>query len=245
MNPLIVVGNDVVDLSNPRVHGKASDPRFVARIISRSERPGLVVATDPDLELWCLWAAKEAAYKVTSKVLGTPPVFAHADFRVAWSLRARAEGAGESTVRRGIVSHQGTTVPVDVVHRPGTLHAVACSEHEAIRPEGITVGVGHLDQEGAPWQGTMESLKQRLSEREAEAVHSHTSAAVRLGARAALARAMSVEEERLEIVCEPGLTGRRPPRVFLDGAAARADVSLSHDGSWIAWALWARSGVAR
>jgi hypothetical protein len=26
--------------------------------------------------------------------------------------------------------------------------------------------------------------------------------------------------------------------VLIDGCGARADVSLSHDGGWIAWAIW-------
>ena len=73
---------------------------------------------------------------------------------------------------------------------------------------------------------------------ERDAVYSHQSAAVRLGARADLARALAVDEERLEIVCDPGPTGRRPPRVLLNGLRTAADVSLSHDGQWIAWVIW-------
>jgi hypothetical protein len=49
---------------------------------------------------------------------------------------------------------------------------------------------------------------------------------------------MGVPEHRLEIVCAPGPTSQRPPRVLLDGAETEADVSLSHDGRLIAWALW-------
>jgi hypothetical protein len=50
---------------------------------------------------------------------------------------------------------------------------------------------------------------------------------------------MTVDEARVEIVCAPGPASQRPPRVLLDGRDAEADVSLSHDGRWIAWALWA------
>jgi hypothetical protein len=78
----------------------------------------------------------------------------------------------------------------------------------------------------------------RLSDREGDAVHSLESAAVRVAARAALAASMLVAEDRLEIVCDPGPYGRRPPRVCLDGASTGADVSLSHAGRWIAWAYW-------
>ena len=49
--------------------------------------------------------------------------------------------------------------------------------------------------------------------------------------------ALSVDEHRIEIVCAPGKPGRRPPAVFVDGEPDTVDVSLSHDGHWIAWAF--------
>jgi hypothetical protein len=53
---------------------------------------------------------------------------------------------------------------------------------------------------------------------------------------------LTVDENDIEIVCAPGAIGRMPPFVFLNGKPAGADVSLTHDGSWIAWAVWARTG---
>jgi hypothetical protein len=88
------------------------------------------------------------------------------------------------------------------------------------------------------WNGSLEDLMGRFTDREADAVRSVESAAVRLGAREDVARLLGVSEQRVEIVCDPGPAGRRPPRVLLDGSAATADVSLSHDGGWIAWAIW-------
>ena len=79
-----------------------------------------------------------------------------------------------------------------------------------------------------------------FTDRERDAVYSRESAAVRVGARGDLATLLGVSEERIEIVCSPGPTSQRPPRVLLDGEQAEADVSLSHDGSWIAWATWVR-----
>ena len=67
--------------------------------------------------------------------------------------------------------------------------------------------------------------------------NSRSSALVRLGARAALARALGVEESRLQVVCGAGPAGRVPPEVLLDGDAAPADVSLSHHGRWLAWGI--------
>jgi hypothetical protein len=95
-----------------------------------------------------------------------------------------------------------------------------------------------IESPGSRWAGSLEELTRSLSAREADAVHSRESAAVRIGARAEVAELLGVTENRLEIVCAPGPSGRRPPCVLLDGRETRTDLSLSHDGRWIAWAIW-------
>lgn len=76
-------------------------------------------------------------------------------------------------------------------------------------------------------------------------MHSFPSAAVRMLARAALAETLGAHEGDVEIVCDPGVTGRRPPRVFLRGEPAPCDVSLSHHGRWVAWALLPQNQAGR
>jgi phosphopantetheinyl transferase (holo-ACP synthase) len=232
------VGNDVVDLSRVRVRGKSGDDRFVSRVLAPEEHSALTEATDPDLELWCLWAAKEAAYKIASKLRIIPPVFAHAEFRVTWSWRGRAQADRECAVRRGLVSYGGLRTPVEVRHELEVVHAVAHSDPVDRARGGIVAAKRRLEDDDHHRRSFADSLRDQLSPGEAAAVHSHASAAVRINARSALARALDVDDSRLEIVNEPGPRGRRPPKVLLDGSPAMADVSLSHDGAWVAWALW-------
>lgn len=235
MTPRTRVGNDVVDLRDPRLEGKTADRRFLERILDGTERRTLADASHPDIELWCLWAAKEAAFKVTSKVLGAPPPFEHRAFGARW-IPGREEGRGQTVVRTGTVRYRETETGVVVLsHRGEALHAVAYTT--GVQWGALAPGLALLDEPGAPWAGSLPTLEERLTPREADAVHSRPSAAVRLAARAALAEEMEVEEGRLEIVCAPGPSGRRPPRVFLDGAPTDADVSLSHAGRWIAWVV--------
>ena len=230
------VGNDVVDLGAPRVPGKSADQRFLARILAPAERGLVERSLDPDLELWSLWAAKEAAYKVVSKLQGAPPPFVHADFVVAWAAPARGSGPAAPTCH-GTVSYGDQRVPVTVALKHGVLHAVAHAMADSNEPS-VSTGLELLDRPGAPWTGPLERLLTALSDRETAVVHSRASAAVRIGAKAELSRALGLDVERLEIVCAPGRPGRRPPEVLLDGAPAAADVSLSHHGAWIGWAVW-------
>ncbi len=235
----MIVGNDVVDLSAPRTVDRHLDRRFVARIFTDQEIRAMSGSPDPGLALWRAWAAKEAAYKAVSKALGSPPVFAHRRFEVTWD--------GHRPV--GMVRWEGWSVPVvraaedpgGYVHvlaylHPGQGTAPSAPAHVPPEPAGPAV-VERLDRPNAPWAGSLEGLLGQLTHLERRSVHADASAAVRIGARAEAARFLDLPTDRVEIVCAPGPYGRRPPAVLVDGAASNVDVSLSHDGPWIAWAL--------
>ena len=193
----------------------------------RRERERIRASSHPDLELWSLWAAKEAAFKVISKALPEPPVFHHARFEVV-------EGPG-TPIRT--LAYEDQTVTLDLARCGGRLLAWAWS--------GATteIYVGHAE---------LEKVRSRLglspdvetwvsayfSPEERDAIHSLPSALVRLAAREDAIRLLGQLNPDLRIVCPPGHTGLRPPYLMsgsepVDGA----DISLSHDGPWIAWAI--------
>ena len=235
---MLIVGNDVVDLGDPRVLGKAKDTRFLGRIFSEEQRAAVVNTANPDLELWQRWAAKETAYKAVSKLRGTPPTFAHRAFVVSWSHASGHEsGPG---LRTGSVRYDSTVVHIEAAWDRDTVHAIGwVGGGEDERPSS---GLARLDEADAAWSGELKDLEQKLTPRELDAVHSRASLAVRIAARGAMAEALGVDEHRLEIVCAPGKPGRRPPAVLLDGEGEAVDVSLSHDGDWIAWAFAVEAG---
>jgi phosphopantetheine--protein transferase-like protein len=227
----LVVGNDVVDLSDPRCSEKHADARFLERVFTAAERRTIAVADEPDLMLWTLWAAKEAAFKALSKHLGAPPVFRHRAFEVVLT----EQGAGR--VRFG---ESSTLFRVSSPREPLAVVAIDPRLERWPEPQdGVELFAEQirLASPSGRGEGAPEGLLRRFSAREALAVHDLTSARVRLESRAHLARELGVAEERLEIVCAGGRTGRVPPVVLLDGLPAAADLSLSHHGHWIAWAL--------
>jgi hypothetical protein len=148
-------------------------------------------------------------------------------------------GAEGVVVRTGTVEHGDHVAQLSVRMRPGAIDAVAvCAPSGGADRAEVHRRVERLLDPASGWSGPLEELMPRFSEREADAVRTLESAAVRLGARADVARMLGVTEGRVEIVCPPGPSSRRPPHVLLDGCAAAADLSLSHDGGWIAWAIW-------
>ena len=228
MSGELFIGVDVVDVREPRCVGKARDTRFTSRVLNDIEQGALAVASDPDATLWRLWAAKEAAYKVVSKIRGRPPAFVHAGFRV--------DPPGTfSNDDFGRVRWEDLTIVVHWHQQPGRIAALAWNGQAGDEPLQWAWGsIAELDPDpGAP----LETLMERLTERERRPVHSRSSALVRLAARATLANALGASEDRVEVICGDGPKGRVPPEAFLDGRRAPADVSLSHHGKWLAWAI--------
>ncbi len=82
-----MIGDDVVDLDDPAIAAHHLRPRFLDRVLHPSERAALSATRSPKVFLWSLFAAKEATYKLVSK-LGTPVIFAHAEFVVDDGFRS-------------------------------------------------------------------------------------------------------------------------------------------------------------
>jgi phosphopantetheine--protein transferase-like protein len=61
------VGNDIVDLAEAENIGKSRDTRFCRRVFNAEELSMIAASARPDSVLWAIWAAKEAAYKAISR----------------------------------------------------------------------------------------------------------------------------------------------------------------------------------
>jgi phosphopantetheinyl transferase (holo-ACP synthase) len=218
---------DVVDLDATRTTGRSSDERFLSRVFSERERARIQAAPDPDLEVWSLWAAKEAAFKVIYKARSEPPVFHHARFEVV--------DDPDSPIRT--LEYEEHSVTLNLTRCGSRLLAWAWS--------GPTteIFVGHAEAERVRSRlGLSPELESwvdsHFSPEERSAIHSLPSALVRLAAREDAARLLGIWARDLRIVCPPGHTGLRPPYLMVgDEMITAADVSLSHDGPWIAWAI--------
>lgn len=193
-----LVGNDVVDLDDPVIGTSHLRERFLARVLSPTEREHLASVTEAKRYVWSLFAAKEAAYKIVAK-RGVAPAFAHRRFEVARDLSS--------------VSYGGLVMRLRLEARGGFVHAVA-------------------------WTG-LESPVSDVAELAATEDPS-------LGVRARLLGALGGDAE-LSVVREPRAAswdGFGPPRVLCGGRPVGLDVSLSHDGGFVAWAAVPSLGAA-
>jgi hypothetical protein len=233
------MGNDIVDLADPRARGKSGDERFLRRVFSQEERDTILASGHPDLALWVRWAAKEAAFKTVSKATGAPPILRHLSFRVSLPALG-ASGTGELLAAHapldlaGAVRHEGSLLALRVRVTDNGVHALTWLTSAAGGLPAFTWehDRGHRDPVG--WRERTRGL---LTDREWSCVTHEASALTRLAARRALASALSEPEGQLEIGCGPGSPGRRIPIVFLRGREIAVDLTLSHHGALLAWAF--------
>lgn len=241
MSRIFHVGNDILDLRDPRLRDKHHDLRFIRRIFAPEEASRILSATEPNRLLWLMWAAKEAAFKVVSKEAERAPVFRHASFVTCLEPGGDDEAA-TATLVRGTVTYEGAAFPFRGDMNQERIHAVSWSWSENDEP-AKTISTGE-----AAVGGTAVSLRkgsagfdillqERFTLRERRSIHGPKAAYARLLARRAVADTLKMDESRLEIVCGPEPTGRTPPRLLLDGQPSLVDVSISHHGSLVAWAF--------
>lgn len=223
------IGNDVVDLSEPRVACKDEDARFMERVFTPRERRLIRAAAGRARALWALWAAKETAFKIASK-RQAGLIFAHAAFEVY------PEGRGDGAVA-GRVKGAGLVVEVRWEHGVDCLHCVGI--HAPGPRAGRLEMLFSVAEIAAP--GPLEPL----SPEEQISALAPGSARARHLARGLLTR---LGRPQAKILRRPSPSGWGPPFVAIDGLPAPdCDVSLSHDGRFAAAAVLAlqRDGDAR
>jgi 4'-phosphopantetheinyl transferase superfamily len=230
------IGNDIVDLAEPGVAGKERDRRFMDRVFTPDERQRILEAAAPTIALWKTWAAKETAFKIASK-LRERVIFAHRKFEVGPEPAGAAEGLSPSGLGHFVSVHFEDLefrvrweTALDYIHCVGQLarrdDALPPPGQDALRgPRRLLAGIVRDSQ----------ILQGVLSSAERASVHSTASERARLLARRLMDR---WDLQGAEIVRLWRTWGWSPPVVAQQGQPlAGFDVSLSHDGRFVAAAL--------
>lgn len=244
MTPVPLVGNDIVDLRHPRCQEKAEDERFLARVLAPGEGRAVRRAADAHRSLWIHWAAKEAAYKVVSKLRSRRPDFGHRRFAVSGEACAPACAPECGCVRelRLTVHHEDLRLPVRVTLTHEYVHGVAAlSRAGGVPPEeamdAIVSEVTRLSAEDRARWARPHALARHFTAAEIAAIRGADGAAARALARAAMARRLGIDAARIQIVRALENEAFSPPCVLVSGAPADVDLSLSHHGRYVAWAF--------
>jgi len=216
------IGNDVVDLAKARSSLSVRRERFIERVCAPPERVCVARSKNPDLTLWAIWAAKEAAYKIALR-RDVDTAFIKHDFIVEHPPLAEAESACE-----GAVQFSGMRIPVRWVVEKQAIHCVGAWPCESARLNAVKSMLGLQDDEALD--------QETLSQKELDSARSAPSRKVRQLAKKLL-RAQGVVD--VDIVRPRDPDRWRAPRLWRGGEELlNSGVSLSHHGRFVAVALW-------
>ncbi|MBM3462074.1 MAG: 4-phosphopantetheinyl transferase family protein [Armatimonadetes bacterium] len=220
---MIYVGNDVVDTDQAAQPGDRGWDRFIGRVLAADERRLVRERSDITVLPWMLWAAKESAFKIMRK-RDPSAIFAHPGFHVDCDdLTSRLpDRLFPGGTLPGAIRHAGQRFSLRWDIGMGYVHCLAWHP-----------GGGHPDLASVV-EETDDAVGIVLDPREAASVHSPASARVRHLARRLVHQRYGLEDAC--IVRERGNDGRfGPPRVMAQGGAVPdLDLSLSHDGRFVA-----------
>ncbi len=217
----MLVGNDVVDLHDPGSRPDAIHPRFDQRAFTQAERASIVASGAAHRIRWSVWAAKESAFKVASK-LDRGTRFLPREFAVRMISDARAE-----------VNHRVGRIGVWLDQAEEWLHAVAAP---LTRVAGVDV-LGPRDgvADHRP-RGTHARLA-RVRTEDSASESDGPSLEVRELARKGIGSFLRICPGEIELASDGGI-----PVLCRRQRRLPVDVSLSHHGRFVACA-WALHGL--
>ena len=221
---MLYIGNDIVDPNESGV--KHKETRFVQRVFTETERELIAQAKQPELILWCLWAGKESAFKIISK-LSEPPVFAHRKFQHSTFNYSTEDNSIKAS---GQVIYGDHLIDVDYQADPSLIHA--CGRLSGPNQQAYRHYHDHCDS-----TDIKDSEKWYFSEAERDSIRFQEAAAVRQMCKQAIAQETGLALNSLQIIRPKRRHPSYPPYLLIENKQCDIDISLAHHGKWIAWAF--------
>jgi phosphopantetheinyl transferase (holo-ACP synthase) len=241
------VGNDVVDLKEPANAGKSGDSRFLKKILTDAEIKFVKNADNPDTALWSLWACKETAYKAIKKSFPDTAfvprrwqtVFTNTNLQSKVSRGGKEEATqAYSNIRRGAddAANKGRRMNASWYKSQSEY-----SDGKVIIPGKEIIFIRlfpHSQYVHCVGADNVKVLDKLIWSVEAlpEEKNINPSIYLRHLLRQNLARCFSLNFNQIKIKRTRQNGELQPPYVYIDGRKTDIDISLSHDGRFVAYA---------
>jgi len=203
------IGNDIVDLREPANARKSRDSRFLKKILTDAEIEFVQSAENPDKALWSCWACKETAYKIIKK----------SRMQAAFLPRQWAVifNKSKSTYVDGAIAiPPAQTLYFRLFSRAGYIHSVGTDCKDALEKTICNVvALPRQDNGGKPEASLF--LRDCLTQSIARHFH------------------LKSNDIKINRIKENGEL--QPPYLFVKGKKSDIDISLSHDGRFVAYAF--------
>ncbi len=207
------VGNDIVDLKDFHARGKAGDFRFVERVLTLDEQMQLINSDNPNSLIWAFWSAKETAFKAISK---SYPDVSSAPRRYAVSF-----DSAKNNLTSGSVATPHGIVNVTITFNNDYVHCFGVGDNCEISNK-IEFGICDIG----------DDLRKNPLE------HAKTeSRMVREFTKNRIASCLMISPLEIDIIRPETPNGKAPPEVYINRKKTHIDISLSHDGRFVAYAF--------
>jgi hypothetical protein len=195
--------------------GKSRVTRFISRILTQMEKERLQTSAGPDTMLWALWAGKETAYKVVRK--------SHAAVSSApRAYEVNFVGNGMMKLEKDFIISGAVETPCD----PVTIRTFKTRNHiHCIGTDGESKTL-----DSVVWEV-------RRVEEDMGVLPRFESFFVREAAKERLSLCLNRNPDEIEIRRFKGPYGLEPPVVYVKDTPVLVDISLSHDGKFVAYAF--------
>ena len=192
---------------------KSMDSRFLKKILTDEEIEIVNLAQNTDTALWSLWACKEAAYKVIKKSCNDDNFTPR-----RWSVNVKLQSTKHpSSYRKGYVTIPGRDVVyVRLFSHPSYVHCIGADSLSALDHLSWGIDILPLREDGQS---------------------DNPSSFVRQCLASGLARFLNLNSGEITIKRIKKGALLQPPEVYIGGKRAAMDISLSHDGRFIAYAF--------
>lgn len=218
----ILIGNDLVDLTNPDIANKHNEERFLKRVLAPSEIKKMKSTSDPKKLLWLLWAGKESAYKVLKKLM-PEMIFSHSKIVVDI----------DEKVLYGTVTYGEYVISIRWLVATNWLHSVAVLKEDEKQLDVFEYEIKEL--------GKVSVKTDDFTPEEALSVYSLESAGVRNLTKDILNK---YKLENVEIIRSPLEKKFSPPELYVDRTPLKYwDLSMSHDGNFVSCAVSKRQSL--
>jgi phosphopantetheine--protein transferase-like protein len=236
---LILVGNDIVDLSNAPTN-KQNDIRFMQRVFTQEEQ-SLINTTlniNPNIMVWLLWAAKESAYKIIAKLFKQPS-FIHKKFQI--SIVKNEISSSDITLK---AVYDNYTMQLQATISSSYIHMLAIysdlkdnSNLELNLNLDLKSNIRKISSNEINLWDTNNQVSNSFTQQERLSIKNVFSEVVRLDLKQAIANQFNLELSSLEIIRTNTNNRMNPPFLLINGELSPINLSLSHHGDWVAWAL--------
>ncbi len=202
-----------MDLAHPQAIAGYEDHRFVSRVLTLTEQKKLRSSSFPNQCLWSFWAAKESAYKVISRFF---PLVSSSPKQYEVSIG----DIKSPSIFHGMVTTPETTVQIRGSIDPDYVHCLGVTGKD-VDDQTIETGIYPIPTEnmGDIILPEQESLFVRELAKDRIAAYLKTDVS-------------QIQIRRKIIANQPG-----PPEVFVQGKKIPVNISLSHDGRFVAFAF--------